>query len=151
MTNVELMLKAVESNPDDLTAVWSLTEALMEERDMTRSEADRFAERAVQSVLDVRDLAVAADLMKAEQPWHAELIRDIRDHCHLSDLDLAQILLTPGEAPPRFSHAMMPQGECWWLGITVLVGARWLISYYRRNPSLWMQCPEPTRRRRRSR
>ena len=77
MSDVQGLLDAIARDPDDLTAVCALVDALMDERDMLRSEADQHAERALLAARDARDMASAAELLRGEQPWYAELLTDI--------------------------------------------------------------------------
>lgn len=136
MNDVELLLKSIESEPDDLTAVACLTDALMEERDMNRSEAERYAEHVVQAVRDARDLKEAARILEADQPWHRELLNDLLYHCCLTADTDAQVIVVPGERAPSFAHVEHTFGGGWWTSITVTVGAGWVIGHFRRNPSL---------------
>lgn len=151
MNNVELLLLSLEGNPDDLTAVACLTDALMEEQDMTRSEADRHAERAVESARNTRDLATAAELLKKEQPWYHELIRDILDRCGLSHALVASVVLIPGDSAPLHGEQRQHVASGWWTEHTITVGAMWVIKYWRSNPPLCLMARAKKKRRARPR
>jgi hypothetical protein len=135
MSDVEYLLKAIERDPDDLTAVACLTDALMDERDYTRSEADRAAELAVQSTRDVRDLAQAARLLTEDNPVRSDLMRDIIARASVPAVMDAQIIITVGWAEPTAKYDTQQTGGFWYPA-TVTVGASWVIQYHRRNISL---------------
>jgi len=137
VNNVELMLQAIDRDPDDLTAVGALTDLLYEDRGMTWTEAERYSENAVRAARDARDLAAAAALLRAEQPWHGELCRDILNACGLSADTVAQIIIAPGEAQPRFSNPLWGNAERFWVETTVTVGALWILRHCRKQPWRW--------------
>lgn len=150
MNNVELLLLSINQDPDDLTAVCALTDALIEERDMQRSEADRHAERVVQAVRDARDLAEAARLMRPEQPWHDELVTDIMSACGSPLLSGTIIVVTSDMTPFVSGSLQHGQGRAWF-NPTITVGAQWLIRHFRSNPSLYLVAPPAPKKRRHSR
>lgn len=151
MNTVDAMLKYIERDPDNLIAVAALTDLLMEERDMHRSEADRFAERAVQSIRDARDVAAAAELLQAHQPWFAELVGDLFEQCHLPRNAVATVVVAPGHSMPNFGDTVPVPGDRFWCETTVLVGASWLLRYWRENPSLCLMANVRKQRKSRSR
>lgn len=151
MSRVQACLDYLDRDPDDLTVVCGLIDALIEERDMTRYEADRYAERARQAALDARDVAAAADLLKSGQAWHDELVGDVIEEAGLPRDTVAQIVVGPGEGHPRFTNPPDRPATGFWYETTVVVGARWLTAYWRRNASLCLMQPTKKTRRPRSR
>lgn len=131
MSNVEGLLKAIDRDPDDLTAVAALTDALMEERDMLHTEAEKYAERALQAARDVRDIAAAAALMTLDHPFHVELLVEIFETCGLPAGTEASILIATGEEPPRYHCEPRKTAEGYWSTLTIVVGARWLTALVR--------------------
>jgi hypothetical protein len=151
MNNVDAMLAYIERDPDNLTAVAALTDLLIEERDMTRSEADRFAERAVQAIRDARDVAAAAELLQSHQPWYAELIGDIFEQCKLPRNTVANLIVAPGCSMPNFGDPTPVPDDRFWFETTVIVGASWLLRYWRENPSLCLMANVRKQRKSRTR
>lgn len=144
MNNVQLMLQAIDRDPDDLTAVGALTDLLYEDRGMTWTEAERYAENAVQASRDARDLAAAATLLRADQSWHAELCRNILNAAGLSADTVAQIIIAPGNVQPRFSNPVWGNAERFWVETTVTVGALWVLNHCRKQPWRWVDRPSAT-------
>lgn len=131
--NVEMMVRAIEAEPDDLTAEWALTEALVEEREMTYPEAERHARNVVRSARDARDLAAAADLMTPDKPWHLELCTEIIQYCFLDPREGATIVVVAGNSMP------VAASEHHWIEgnffptFTITVGALWVLGRFRGN------------------
>lgn len=151
MDNVDAMLKAIEQEPDDLTAERALTDLLVEERDMNPTEAARHAEQVMQTARDARDLAEAARLMQPHQLWHAELCLDIRRHLYLPDGFRCVVVIVAGSEPPRLCPACPAPAPPLWHDSTITVGALWVIRHWRGNPSLCLPPVVQKRQPRRSR
>lgn len=139
MDTVDAIVKGIESDPDELTAVYPLIDALMEFRDMTRSEAERHAEHVVQTARDARDLATAADLLTDDKPWRADLVRDILNQVMLDEGTRASIIVVPGDTRPLHGTQRHAFGGGWWTEHTVTVGALWVVRYWRSNASLCLK------------
>ncbi len=151
MSNVELMLSAIAHEPDDLTAACMLIDALMDERDMWRSEAEAYAEKAITAARDARDIRAAADLLRKEQPWYNELMRDILEACGLNHSVLAVVVVVPGDVKPLHAVQTHAHGAGWWTDHTITVGAVWVVHHFRNNASLCLMVPKKKPRPARSR
>jgi len=136
VNNVDELLAALHREPDDLTAVAALTDALIEERDMQPTEAARHAEHAMQVARDARDLAAAATLLRPAAPWHAALVRDIKRACWVTDSAVAVIIIVNGDGKPQASACEPTEPGAEWWGITITVGARWVLHHFRTDRNL---------------
>lgn len=151
MDDVDAMVKAIEREPDDLTAELALTDMLVELRDMHHTEAAAHAATVMQTARDARDLAEGARLMEPKQPWHDELVKDICFAARLYNVVDALVVLVPGDAVPVSASSYTVNGSNWDRQFSVSVGALWVIRHYRANPSLYLTESKRKRRRRRSR
>lgn len=151
MNNVDAMLKAIELNPDDLTAEVALTDLLVEERDMQPTEAAAAAANALQTARDARDLAEAARLMQKDQPWHVALCTDIRRTIFLPDYYPCTIVVVVGDSAPGMCDVGEPTAPPFWTGDIITVGALWVVRHFRSNPALCLLAEKSNRRRRHSR
>lgn len=138
MDDVDAMVRAIEQEPDDLTAVGALTDMLQELRDMTYTEALNRAEEVVQTARDKRDLGEATRIVNSMQPWHKELTNDIRRMCEIGDNEPFSLLLVPGDGQPVAFFDQVVNAVEFWMQCTVTVGALWVIRHFRKNPSLFL-------------
>lgn len=149
MNNVNLLVAAIDRDPDDLVCGLALVDALIEERDCTRSEAERYMSAVVQSARDARDMATAAALIRPGAPYREQLLDLIVINCVEGQPPGDRVIVGPGDTRPQLSAdwAMSPADERPW-NATIVVGALWVIHQYREYAHLWAPAPPPKKRRR---
>jgi len=151
MDTVDYLIAGLRKDPDDLTGERALTDALVEVRDMQPTEAAEHARRTMQELRDARDLSAAAELLRADQDWHTELVHDIIRYCFLDPMEGANIVVVCGDSFPVAATEHQPVGGGYFRAHTITVGALWVIRHWRNNPSLCLRFNETRRYRRRPR
>jgi hypothetical protein len=153
VSDVDMMVRFIELQPDDLTAIAGLTDALMQERDMLRSEADQHAERVVQSARDARDIKTGTALVAKGAPYREHLLSLMAFALNANISTDYTVFVVAGEREPHVSeHANYDDAGHWFTGPSVLVGAQWLIRFHRSNFHLWIPAaptPAPSSKRKR--
>lgn len=146
MTDASDILAALCDDPESVILAAMLTDALMEERGMLRSEADRHVCRVIQDARDLLDISAAATIMTAG------------DGRRYRVLDAMMLAIWPNEVPPSFSWIIVGGDDepCRMLTASsedgpypfewvLKVGARWIIKKAGRAPH---PATKPARRRR---
>lgn len=144
MSDVDTLLLMLQKDPDTVTGVCMLVDALMYERDMTRSEADRHAQIAQQSARDARDLAAAAELLRPGSESR-EMLLDVISVYSASGMDeRTKMIVIPGSAAPELTgrNPILATGA--YFAQVVTVGALWILDTHRR----FVPLEPPTRLRR---
>lgn len=151
MSDVELLTKMIEADPDNLVGERMLTDALVEERDMIPTEAAEHVRRVIQSARDARDLTDATKLLAIGQPRREYLLNLILLGCGLEDVSDATVFVTVGSAAPHLIllDSITP-GRVAFSPWTLVVGATWLLRYQREHVSQWQPKKATPRRRRKA-
>jgi len=131
VNNVDEMVKAIEREPDDLTAVCALTDALIEEREMTVSEARRHAEQVVETARSARDLANATALLCKGSPMREVLLAWIVGTGDADTDDMTSVITVVGGAPPLVVAPHPDQSANVIAREFVMVGATWILKQVR--------------------
>lgn len=151
MSDVDTLTQMLEREPDSLVGVAMLTDALIEERDMTRSEADRYAEHVQQSARDARDLAAAAGYLAQDTPVRRSLHHLVQAMSGYPSHWPYTIVLVPGDGEVHAVDATLDGDEPTRVGYTATVHARWVCFYGRLFSTGRHVTGTPQKRRRRSR
>lgn len=133
MSNSETLTKLLTDAPEDDITAYLLADALMEDRDMSRSEATRIVLQVRLAGYDARDLAAAAALIHADAAERSVCLSLIFAACRNAPARSANIILVPGDTGPRSTSAYRNSASGWWYDWTVTVGAAWLTDAYAAN------------------
>lgn len=128
MNNVDALTELLTASPDDDITAYLLTDALMEERDMTRSEASRVVLHVRLAGYEARDLALAAEAIRPDSPDRSRCLSLIRAACSTQPPVGANVVLVPGAKKPHAVCEYRSNPGAWWYDWTVTVGASWLLS-----------------------
>jgi hypothetical protein len=126
-TDSEQLLRFAAREPNNVVLRCMLTDALMEERDLNRLEADQLVERSIQAEWDTLCLARAARFIARNSP----LSRAIRACCSAvidSPDDRICLLTVPGEMGPHLISRALGRAADGVLTVTAQVGAEWIVA-----------------------
>lgn len=146
MTDANDILAALKQDPESIILAAMLTDALMEERDMLRSEADRHVERVQRDARDLRDIQAAADIMSAGDGRRLDVLDKVIAVCWPDEVPPSfSWVIVAGDAPPISRDEYKSNPGAWWYETVVTVGACWIIKTAGRTPH---PAAKPARRRR---
>jgi len=128
VNDIDLLTRAVENDPRNTILHAMLVDALIDQRDMLRSEADAHVRRVVAVAADARDLADAAQLMGAHDWLSRELRAAVLACVDLHNPGRACVLLVSGDDDPTECEMSQlgPSNRYW--NELVIVGARWILT-----------------------
>ncbi len=129
MNNFDPLTRALERNPGNDIVASMLVDALMEEKDMTRTEADRVVTDVRRAGLDAAQMADAAELMKAGAPNRAQLLDAILDSLVQPVTRYQSILLIPGEDAPQEHRGRYTSQRFAGIPSVITVGAGWVMNW----------------------
>ena len=150
MNNVEILLALVEREPRCDVYAACLTDALMEERGMLRSEADRHVLRVQLQARTAADITFTADLIARKgTAWHA-LLTEVETVAKLWGVAGFILYVTGGEQPPSIIDggrgASFPAHN---RRVPVRLPAGWVRAWHEKNPlPLGRELPAKAERRR---
>ena len=129
MNNITMLTSALEREPGNSILSAMLTDALMEERDMNRSEADRHVTSIVAVASEAAQLSDAAALLALKSPIRYQIQNRILALSRMRSGGELTIVLVPGTHPPTVvaDRHIDAGGLFWWN--TVTVGAANVLSY----------------------
>lgn len=128
MKNSETLALLLTAQPEDDITAYLLADALMEEREMTRSEATRIVLSVRVAGFDARELAEAAALIRVDSAERSVCLSVIFAACPHAPPRSAAVVLIPGYAPPRATNHYRTGLGGWWYDWTITVGAVWLTT-----------------------
>jgi hypothetical protein len=133
VTNSENLTQLLIDSPEDDITAYLLVDALMEDRNFTRSEATRAVLRVRLAGFDGRDLAEAASLISADSPERSVCHTLIFAACPDAPPRSATIVLVPGAGGPHATSQYRSNPGAWWYEWTITVGAAWLTHAHAEN------------------
>ncbi len=131
MNNVDTLTALLSESPDDDITAYLLTDALMEERDYTRTEANRAVVSVRAAAFDARDLADAAAVIRPGSEDRERCLSLIRRAAATSVPASTNVILVPGGSAPNVTCEYRSAPHRWWYDWTATVGATWLLSALR--------------------
>jgi hypothetical protein len=135
MNNFDPLTRALEQNPGNDIVAAMLTDALIDEKDMTRSEADRVVTDVRRAGLDAAQMAEAAELIKPGAPNRIALLTAVYGTCGESPECASPVLLIPGDDQPLRHGLPGHHGRFWNSPIIFTVGAGWILNVQKINAS----------------
>lgn len=135
MDNVEILLALVEREPRNDVYAACLTDALMEERGMLRTEADRHVLRVQLDARTAADIEFTADLIaRRGTAWHA-LLTEVETVAKLWGVEGFILYVTGGEQPPSIidggGSTSFPANN---RRVPVRLPAGWVYAWHQKNP-----------------
>ena len=128
MSDIDLLTRAVESDPRNTILHAMLTDELIDQRDMLRTEADAHVQRVVAVAATARDLACAAQLLGTRDWLSRELRAAVLACVDLHNPGRACVLLVSGGDDPHECEIPLPGPAYRYWNEVVTVGARWILT-----------------------
>jgi hypothetical protein len=123
-----MLIVAVELFPTNPIVRWCLVDALMEERDMTRGEAERHAQNVADVAVAARQLRAATELM-ATVKSAKRLVNDTACRlCNWPPRIGIPVLVIAGPDGPRGSGTVTLGDVVMWSTAVITVGAGWVLE-----------------------
>jgi hypothetical protein len=96
MNDVMLMVRAVEINPDDQASVAALTDAIMEQENCERHQANAEVKTILATVRAGRDVANAAQLVARDYPARSTIVGELCGACGTIEDTPVIVIVVPG-------------------------------------------------------
>jgi hypothetical protein len=135
VNNVDILLSLVEREPRNDVYAACLIDALMEERGMLRTEADRHVSSVQAMARTAADIDFTADLISRHgQAWHA-LLQEVERQAKLWGLEGFILYVTGGDQPPSIIDGGGPTTfPATNTRVPVRLPASWVAAWYAKNP-----------------
>jgi hypothetical protein len=141
VTDLNDLIELVESQPDDDLAALMLTDALMELREISRSEAGRHVKRIRETALSSRRIIAATKLLATGTASRRYLIRLVYATCRVPRRRKPIVVVTDEVGVTVRTVPNHVETDSYWNSSVITAGAQWLLDQ-------WRDRPRPTRRRR---
>jgi hypothetical protein len=148
VTNLDILTRLVEREPNNDILTAMLTDELMDARDMLRSEADAHVAHVRAVAAEAAQLADAARLMVPGSPPCRALSRIAHAEAGVPLQAAASLLLEPGAAAPLLHPQWDHRGQRYWPPSVITVGAAWVLTTWRYELDMRSSRRRAARRRR---
>lgn len=130
MTTIDDLISLLEERPDDVLARYMLVDALIEQRDMLRTEAEQRADRAIRDGVTARQIVQATALLADGADSREWLLERVRTVAGIPDDVSYTVVVIGGDQvrPPIVS--LIDDPRRYWPSVVVAVGALRLIEWW---------------------
>lgn len=129
MSDLELLVEHLKSEPDDTLILAMCTDLLMEEQDMPRGEADLRLARIVQPWRDARRIAEAVALLQEGTRSRRILLTAMYRECGVhGTVDLVVVATAGREIVLHHPEGPDVGYDRYWGSLTISVGAEWVLT-----------------------
>lgn len=130
MNNVEDLTRELEREYLNDIVASMLTDALMEEKDMLRSEADKHVTYIRENGRILKDLQTAGELFSSETYFSFVVSIQIYTMLAIPPGIAPALRIEAGDMPPRAIWPTPEVPEQYWEDCTIMVGASWCWGVY---------------------
>jgi len=126
VNNIDMLSEAITAEPLNSILQYMLVDELMEEKDMTVTEAWMKVASVVSHAFYLQHFARAAELLSAASDKREELLKQVAQSAGVTQFERVTVFLVVGSSPPKLCRRPGGQQASAWGNFAVTVGASWV-------------------------